>query len=380
MAIFNNTNKTADFTETTVLNALRTVKDPDLGKDLVTLDMIQDLKLTMDGKVSLRVVLTTPACPMKAKIESDIRAALKTISGITDVQIKMDAQVKSANASLTNRIEGVSNIIAVSSGKGGVGKSTVAVNLALTLAKSGAKVGLLDADIYGPNTPTMLGVTEQPMMEKDPVKGECIIPVSTHGIKLISMGFLLQGDQPVVWRGPMLHNILRQFCHQVQWGKLDYLVIDMPPGTGDVQLSLAQLIPLSGVVIVTTPQEVAMQDVRKSIHMFEKVRVPLLGVVENMSWFESAGERHYLFGKNGGEELARKFNTHLLGQLPIVQAIREGGDMGKPLTMTDPEGDTSKRFIGITEKVAQALAIQSAGKASEGQSTSPGRIEISEFN
>src|SRR6185437_4691443 len=247
-----------------IMNALRTVQDPDLKKDLVSLDMIKDLKIGSDGAVSLRVVLTTPACPLKEKIKSDVEQALRTVQGVTTVSVTMDAQVKkrgpNAGPAVSSQIEGVAHIIAVSSGKGGVGKSTVAVNLATALALEGARVGLMDADVYGPNVPTMMGVTEQPKIFEHPTKGESFIPPSAHGVKVMSMGFLIQGDQPLVWRGPMLHSVVNQFCHKVDWGQLDYLVVDMPPGTGDVQLSLAQLVPVTGAVLVTTPQEVSMQD------------------------------------------------------------------------------------------------------------------------
>ncbi len=362
-----------------VLNALRTVQDPDLHKDLVTLGMIQDLEVGPDGRVSLRAVLTTPACPMKGKIEADIRAALATVSGIGEIQLKMDAQVRGAGTTgnaASNSIPGVAHIIAVSSGKGGVGKSTVAVNLATALALEGARVGLMDADVYGPNVPTMMGVTEQPTIENDPVKGEMFIPPIAHGIKIMSMGFLIKGDQPLVWRGPMLHNVVSQFCHKVNWGTLDYLIVDMPPGTGDVQLSLAQLVPVTGAVMVTTPQEVSMQDVRKAYHMFEKVRVPVMGIVENMAYFqEDSGKRHHLFGKDGGKLLAKKFNLNFLGEIPIVQAIREGGDEGRPIVIRNAESPVAHAFREIARKVAQQVSIL----ANHGASGGP-QIEIGKFN
>ncbi|MEK6580047.1 MAG: P-loop NTPase, partial [Bdellovibrionota bacterium] len=231
-----------------VLAALKNVQDPDLHQDLVTLGMIRDLSISSSGDVSFRVVLTTPACPMKAKIEQDCRNAVSKVAGIGKIEIKMDSEVRGKSAQATGAIPGVTHIIAVSSGKGGVGKSTVAVNLALSLSLEGARVGLMDADVYGPNVPTMMGVTEEPKIVQDPVKGERFLPPSSHGIKVMSMGFLIPGDQPVVWRGPMLHSVVSQFCHQVEWGTLDYLVVDMPPGTGDVQLSLAQLVPVTGAV------------------------------------------------------------------------------------------------------------------------------------
>ena len=366
-----------------VLNALKTVQDPDLHRDLVSLDMIKDLKVFEDGKVTLRVVLTTPACPMKEKIKNDVVAAVKAVADVTDVQVTMDAEVRrpgknpagaSANANMSQGIPGVTHIIAVSSGKGGVGKSTVSVNLATSLAMEGAKVGLIDADIYGPNIPTMMGVTENPKLIQDPVKGEMFIPPSSHGVKVMSMGFLIQGDQPVIWRGPMLHNILNQFCNRVEWGQLDYLVLDLPPGTGDVQLSLAQMLPLSGTVIVTTPQEVALQDVRKALNMWEKVKVPVLGVVENMSHFTGDdGKKYFIFGQGGGEMLARKFNTTLLAQMPLVPKVREGGDEGRPIVMKDAESESAKLFRELARKVAQQVSIL------DSKSQSGAGLEIGQF-
>ncbi len=352
------TSKSANLNES-VLNALRTVMDPDLGKDLVSLNMIRDLTIGPDGTVSLRVVLTTPACPLKAKIESDVRAALAAVDGVKGVQIKMDAEVRPRKN--PNKLEGVSHIIAVSSGKGGVGKSTVSANLAVSLALEGASVGLMDADIYGPNIPTMMGVSEPPTVESDPSRGDLLVPPSAHGIKVISMGSLIEGDQPLVWRGPMLHNIVDQFCHKVKWGKLDYLVVDMPPGTGDVQLSLAQLVPVSGAVLVTTPQEVAMQDVRKAFYMFEKVRIPMIGVVENMSYFkcDQCQKNHDLFGSGGGKLLAEKFGTELLGQIPILPEVRAGGDLGRPIVLTDPDSEPAKVFRDLSKKVAQRVSLLS---------------------
>ncbi len=363
-----------------VLDALRTVQDPDLKRDLVALGMIQSLEVTTEGAVSFRVVLTTPACPVKEQLESECREKVRRVPGVTKVTVKMDAQVRrqagtqGAQANPqggVQAIEGVQHIIAVSSGKGGVGKSTMAVNLALGLALEGARVGIMDADVYGPNLPTMLGVTEDPVLEQHPRKGEMFLPPSAQGLKVMSMGFLVKGDQPMVWRGPMLHSVVNQFCHKVNWGELDYLVVDMPPGTGDVQLSLSQLVPVSGVVMVTTPQEVSMQDVRKAVQMFEKVRIPILGIVENMSWFEvpsSSGgtpERHYLFGKDGGKHLAEKYRTELLAQIPLVQKIREGGDSGKPVVVSDPSSPVARELREMARRVAQQISIRSQGAQAE---------------
>jgi ATP-binding protein involved in chromosome partitioning len=297
----------------------------------------------------------------------------------------MDAEVrraapKAASAQMGQgmaSIEGVTHIIAVSSGKGGVGKSTVAVNLAASLALEGACVGLMDADVYGPNIPTMLGVTDSPKLVQHPQKGELFVPPVAHGIKVMSMGFLVQGDQPIIWRGPMLHSIVNQFCHKVDWGKLDYLVVDMPPGTGDVQLSMAQIVPVTGAVLVTTPQEVSLQDVRKAYLMFEKVRIPVMGIVENMSYFKCDGceKKHSIFGSEGGKMLAKKFSTELLAQLPIVPGVREGGDTGRPIVMGQPDSEVAKELRELARKVAQQVSIQGA------QGVDPSQlIQIGKFN
>jgi len=369
-------------TQEAVLKALRTVYDPDLKQDLVTLNMIRDLTVQDSGKVSFRVVLTTPACPLKAKIENDCRTAVMSVAGVETIEIKMDAEVRAKRTGATQgtnstHIEGVSHIIAVSSGKGGVGKSTVAVNLATALAMEGARVGLMDADVYGPNVPTMMGVTDQPKLFNDPRRGEMFIPPVSHQVKVMSMGFLIQGDQPLVWRGPMLHSVVNQFCYKVDWGTLDYLVVDMPPGTGDVQLSLAQLVPVTGAVLVSTPQEVSMQDVRKAFHMFEKVRIPVMGVVENMSYFkcDKCDERHALFGEDGGKALAKKFNTELLAQIPIVKKVREGGDEGRPIVIRDPQSEVALAFRDLARKVAQQTSILA------NQQIDPSQIvQIGKFN
>lgn len=276
-----------------------------------------------------------------------------------------------------NSITGVEHILAVSSGKGGVGKSTVAVNLACSLALEGHRVGLMDADVYGPNVPTMMGVTEPPQIELHPEKGELFVPPTAHGVKVMSMGFLLEGDQPLVWRGPMLHNVVNQFCHQVNWGKLDYLIVDMPPGTGDVQLSLAQLVPVRGAILVTTPQEVSMQDVRKALIMFQKVKIPILGLVENMSYFQCDGcdKRHFLFGKEGGMGLAKKFRIDLLSQVPIVPSVCEGGDEGKPVVIREPKSLVALEFRELAKKVARQVV------RAQGEGVKPSDlIQIEKFN
>lgn len=352
-------NATDDTLTGHVLDALRSVYDPDLKRDLVSLNMIRDLRIAPNGAVDFRIVLTTPACPVKDLMEKQAREAVLKVSGVTSVAIKMDAEVRGRAGNVKTSIPGVTHIIAVSSGKGGVGKSTVSVNLAVSLALEGARVGLMDGDIHGPNIPTMMGVTEMPTIEKDAQGVEKFIPPSAHGVKVMSMGFLVPTDQPMIWRGPMLHSAVQQFTHQVNWGELDYLVVDMPPGTGDVQLSLAQLVPVTGAVLVTTPQEVSMQDVRRAFTMWEKVRIPILGVVENMSFFRApdTGKEYSIFGSGGGQLLAKKFKTDLLAQLPIVPEIREGGDIGRPLTLSQPEAEPSKLFRALARTVAQRVSI-----------------------
>lgn len=365
-----------------ILKALSNVQDPDLKNDIVTLGMVRDLEIMPTGSVSVRIVLTTPACPLKAKIEADVKAALMSVAGVTETKIKMDAEVRrptlkapvgQAAHAQSGHIEGVTHIIAVSSGKGGVGKSTVSVNLAVSLAKMGASVGLMDADVYGPNIPTMMGVTEGPKIVNEGTPQEKFVPPSAHGVKVMSMGFLIPADQPLIWRGPMLHSVVNQFCHKVEWGKLDYLVIDMPPGTGDVQLSIAQLVPVTGAVLVTTPQEVSAQDVRKAFAMFEKVRVPALGVVENMSYFECDGctKKHRLFGEGAGAMLAKRYATEVLAELPLVPAVREGGDFGRPACLTDTSIGASMR--ALAQRVAQKIEVM-------GAQNKGGQIEIAPFH
>ncbi len=352
-----------------IINELKTVMDPDLKKDLVTLSMIRDLTVSDTGVVSLRVVLTTPACPVKELLKSQVEQAAQRVAGVTAVHVTMDAEVKrfGAQSRATEGLGGITHVIAVSSGKGEIEKSTVSTNLACALAKAGAKVGILDADIYGPNLPTMMGVTENPKLVKDDQRGEMFIPPVSYGVKVMSMGFLLQGDQPVIWRGPMLHNILNQFCTRVEWGNLDYLVIDLPPGTGDVQLSLAQMLPITGTVLVTTPQEIALQDVRKAFGMWEKVNVPVLGIVENMSWFTGDdGKQYKIFGDGGGESLARKFNSQVIAKLPLIPVIREGGDLGKPLATIKLESNQNREkeaqdaITLLASRVAQEIVIRDA--------------------
>jgi len=341
-------------TEEVVLSALRAVKDPDLHRDVVALNMIRDVKIC-GGLVSFRFVLTTPACPVRDQLKGQAEQAVRAIPGVEQVEVKMDAEVPKARGAVSqNEIPGIGNIIAVSSGKGGVGKSTVAVNLAVSLQKLGARVGILDTDVYGPNVPIMMGGNDMPLMRENK-----IIPPVYHGVKTMSIGLLNPGDKAVVWRGPMLHSAVQQFLRQVEWGELDYLVVDMPPGTGDVQLSMAQTTAMAGAVLVTTPQEVSLGDVRKAYSMFEQLQVPVLGIVENMSYFEvpGTGERHYIFGHGGGEALAERYNVPFLGAIPLAQAVREGGDLGVPIVVGAPESETAKVFRQIAENLAAQVSI-----------------------
>ncbi len=339
-----------------ILTVLRTVKDPDLGRDIVSLNFVRDLKVEGSG-VTLDIVLSTPVTPAKVKLLQAVRETVLALPGIETVDVKLRSEIpKSRPQDGKQSVPGVANIVAVSSGKGGVGKSTVAVNLAISLARFGARVGLLDTDMYGPNVPIMVGINEEPL-----VRGQKLLPHQAHGLKVMSLGFLNRGDKPVVWRGPMLHTAVRQFLYDVEWGDLDYLIVDMPPGTGDAQLSLAQLVPVQGAVLVTTPQEVAMADVRKAFNMFEQVHIPVLGIVENMSYFlcPKCSERHEIFGAGGGQELATRFNSVLLGQVPLSISVREGGDIGVPIVVGAPDSPQAAAFIQIAENVATQISLSS---------------------
>lgn len=345
-----------------ILKALSTVDDPDLRRDLVSLNMVKDIKI--DGKkVSFTVVLTTPACPLKEKIRQDCEDAVRKVVGDdVEIDIFMTSSVTTLrdNAPL---LPGVKNIVAIASGKGGVGKSTVTTNLAVALAQAGAKVGLIDADIYGPSIPTMFNCEfEQPSVKQ--VNGRnIIVPVEQYGVKLISIGFLTAPDSAVVWRGPMASSALKQFFADTEWGDLDYLLIDLPPGTSDIHLTLVQTVPVTGAVIVTTPQKVALADANKGLAMFKQpqINVPILGVIENMAYFtpeELPDNRYYIFGKDGGKNLAEKYGVPLLGQIPLVQGIRESGDSGLPAVMK--EGVTGDAFSTLAETLARHIAIRNA--------------------
>lgn len=341
-------------TREAILEALKAVKDPDLNRDVVSLGFVKDLDVD-GGNVAFRLVLTTPACPVKEKLQQAATDAALSVPGVKHVEVKLEAEVpKGRGVGDKQGVPGIRNMIAVSSGKGGVGKTTVAVNLAVALAQSGATVGLLDTDVYGPNVPIMMGVGGEPR-----VKGQRLVPHEAYGVKVMSIGFLNPGDRPVVWRGPMLHKAVQQFIYGVDWGELDYLIIDMPPGTGDVQLSLAQLVPVQGAVLVTTPQEVALADVRKAFNMFEQVQIPVLGIVENMSYFvcPNCDRRHDIFGSGGGERLAEQFRTRLLGKVPLASSVREAGDAGSPVVVSDESGEQAGAFREIAENVAAQVSI-----------------------
>ncbi|MBE9077915.1 Mrp/NBP35 family ATP-binding protein [Romeria aff. gracilis LEGE 07310] len=343
-----------------VLEVLKPVQDPELQQSLVALNMIRNVTVER-GEVSFTLVLTTPACPLREFIVEDCEKAVRTLPGVESVSVDVTAETPQQK-SLPNRtgIAGVKNILAVSSGKGGVGKSTVAINLAVALAQSGAAVGLIDADIYGPNAPLMMGLSEAGVTVRQGEQGEELEPAFNHGVRMVSMGFLIDRDQPVIWRGPMLNGVIRQFLYQVQWGELDYLVVDMPPGTGDAQLTLAQAVPMAGVVIVTTPQEVALGDARRGLKMFEQLQVPVLGLVENMSYFippDRPEQRYDLFGSGGGERAAAELGVPLLGTVPLEMPVREGGDRGWPIVISQPDSASAQALTQIAQQVAARISV-----------------------
>ncbi len=350
------------YSQSDILKALSTVEDPDLRRDLVSLNMVKDIKID-PRKVSFTVVLTTPACPLKEKIRQDCEDAVSRVVGEgVDIDIHITSSVTTLRDN-TPILPGVKNIVAIASGKGGVGKSTVTSNLAVALAQAGAKVGLIDADIYGPSIPTMFSCEhEQPYVKQ--VNGKnIIVPIEQYGVKLLSIGFLTPPDSAVVWRGPMASSALKQFFGDADWGALDYLLIDLPPGTSDIHLTMVQTVPVTGAVIVTTPQKVALADANKGLAMFKQpqINVPVLGVVENMAYFtpeELPGNRYYIFGKEGGRRLAEKHNVPFLGEIPLVQSIRESGDSGLPAAMK--EGPTGEAFHRLAQTLARQIAIRNA--------------------
>jgi ATP-binding protein involved in chromosome partitioning len=351
-------------TEQDILKALSNVQEPDLGKDLVTLNMIKDIKIS-GNDVFFTIVLTTPACPMKDMMATASENAIKMlVNKEANVHVNFTANTTSNRNDPKQILTGVKNIIAVVSGKGGVGKSTVAANLALALKEGGAKVGLMDADIYGPSVPIMFGVRgERPMMKEVNGKG-VIIPIEQYGLKLLSIGFLVDEKNAVVWRGPMASSAIRQFVTDVDWGELDYLVIDMPPGTGDIHLTIVQTVPVTGVIVVTTPQDVALADAKKALAMFgqAQIKVPIIGLVENMAYFtpeELPDNKYYIFGKEGGKRMAEEYDLAFLGQIPIVQSIREGGDKGLPAMLGNDEV-TKKAFREFASVSVRNIAMRNA--------------------
>ena len=338
-----------------VLNALRVVVDPDIRKDIVTLGFVKDLSV-VNGRVAFTIELTTPACPVKEQLREQATTAVRALGGVSQVDVQLTAKVRSASAPETGRppLPGVKNVIAVGAGKGGVGKTTVAVNLAVALAKCGGRVGLLDGDIYGPNIPQMLGLNTQLTTD-----GKQIVPAEKYGVQVVSIGFLTQDDAPIIWRGPMLHGAIQQFFREVAWRDLDYLIVDMPPGTGDVALSMSQTVPVVGSIVVTTPQQVSLSDSRRAVRMYQKLNVPTIGIVENMSYYQCTNCHHEadIFGHGGGEKLAEELGVPFLGRLPVYQPIREGSDAGVPLVVAEPASPAARAFLTLAERAAAQVSI-----------------------
>ncbi|HEY8549334.1 MAG TPA: Mrp/NBP35 family ATP-binding protein [Vicinamibacterales bacterium] len=352
--------RSSGVTEAAVLDALRVVVDPDLHKDIVSLGFVKDLRID-GGRVSFKIELTTPACPVKDQLREQATAAVRGVKGVSDVQVEMTANVRAVPPDGGRApIPGIRNVIAVGAGKGGVGKTTVAVNLALALASLGSRVGMIDGDIYGPNVPMMLGVQTQ--LTHD---GQKITPASKYGISVVSMGFLTNDEAPVIWRGPMLHGVIQQFFRDVRWPELDYLVVDLPPGTGDVALSLSQTVPVSGAVVVTTPQSVSVADTRRAVRMYQKLNIPTLGLIENMSHFvcPGCGRESDLFGKGGGEALAADMEIPFLGRIPLYEPVRTGGDRGVPIVIAEPESPAGAALRAAAERAAAQISISSYTRA-----------------
>lgn len=357
--------------EAAILDALRTVEDPDLHRDIVSLGFIKDLKIS-GGAVSFKVELTTPACPVKEQLKAECHAKVSALAGVESVAIEMTAQVRQMHEG-GDILPEVRNIIAVASGKGGVGKSTTATHLALSLKHHGASVGLLDADVYGPSQPMMFGIDAQPEVTAD----KKLVPLEAHGVKLVSMGFLSSPDKPVIWRGPMVHGLLQQFLRDVLWGPLDYLVIDLPPGTGDAQLSISQMVSITGAVIVTTPQDVSLIDARKGLLMFRQMRVPVLGIVENMSYFicPHCDERTEIFRHGGGRKASEELGVPFLGEIPIDPAVVLGGDSGKPVVGGDSSSPVARAYLDLSSQVAAQLSKLAGEKMPPHAPVLPGKIE-----
>ena len=344
--------------EAAILDALRVVRDPDLHKDIVALGFVKGLRID-GGAVRFAIELTTPACPVKDQMKEQARVAVSSLPGVERVEIEMTASVRAAAASPDARrvpVEGVKNIIAVGAGKGGVGKTTMAVNIAAALAARGSRVALLDGDMYGPNVPIMLGLRTR--LETD---GERIVPAEKYGIQVVSMGFLTEDDAAVIWRGPMLHGAIQQFFRGVRWRDIDYLIVDMPPGTGDVALSLSSTVPVAGAVLVTTPQSVSVADTRRAVQMYRKLEIPTLGLVENMSYFDcpGCGRQADLFGTGGGEALAKELSVPFMGRVPLYEPVRAGGDSGVPIVIGEPESAPAQAIMAAAERVAQQVSIAS---------------------
>ncbi|MBI4179139.1 Mrp/NBP35 family ATP-binding protein [bacterium] len=349
-------------TESDVLNALRNIEDPDLHQDIVSLGFVKNVRID-GGKVSFVIEMTTPACPVREKFQTEATRLVGQLPGVAAVDVQMTSQVRPSRAETKNDlIPGVRNVVPVASGKGGVGKSTVSANLAIALAGMGAKVGLMDADIYGPSIPMILGVKDGPeVIESD----RRIIPPEAHGIKVISMGFFLEEGQAIIWRGPMLIQMIQQFLGDVQWGELDYLLVDLPPGTGDIQLSLCQKIPLTGAVIVSTPQDVALKVAQKAIDLFRTLKCPILGIIENMSHFicRHCGEREEVFGNGGARRAAADLDIPFLGEIPLATEIRTASDLGRPILLEDPESPYAKAFRRVAEDMAAQISVQNMSGA-----------------
>jgi ATP-binding protein involved in chromosome partitioning len=351
----------ASISEQQILEALRPIVDPDFNKSIVELGFVKNVRID-GGRVDFDIELTTPACPVKAEFERAARERVQALEGVGEVSVNMTSQTRSSvPASAEAVLPGVRNTIAVASGKGGVGKSTTAINLALSLRARGAKVGVLDADVYGPSLPLLTGVFERPTAQN-----KRIYPLEAYGLELMSMGFFLTDESPVIWRGPMVHGLIKQFLTDVEWGELDYLVIDLPPGTGDAALTLTQMAPLSGAVIVTTSNDLSLVDARKGLRMFEKVEVPVLGVIENMSYFtppELPDKKYYLFGQGGGKRIADELGVDFLGEVPIDPRVVEGGDKGRPIVIHAPDSHTAEAFRNLAAVIARKLAVLATKKS-----------------
>ena len=359
-------------TEEEILAVLKTVEDPDLHRDIVSLGFVKELKI-QGGKASFKVELTTPACPVKDKLKAECESKVKALPGVQEVAVEMTASVRRANPAGGPVLADVKNVVAVASGKGGVGKSTTAINLAMALRQAGASVGLLDADVYGPSMAMMFGIEDKPAITAE----KKIIPLDGYGVKVMSMGFLSDPMKPVIWRGPMVHGLLQQFLRDVEWGALDYLVIDLPPGTGDAQLSISQIASISGAVIVTTPQDVSLLDARKGLLMFRQMRVPVLGIVENMSYFACphCGERTDIFRHGGGRRASEELGVPFLGEIPIDPAVVVGGDQGKPIVVERPDSPAATAYAALAGQVAAQLSKLSEESKLPHAPIMPGPIE-----